>query len=94
MSNLVASLQGGGDGTGLSAEMFGFQFTLLQSTNVRTPAVYHSTLFDQNLLTLKSLCQNFQSKIFKLKVKDDIGVRAFNWHEKKYANERSSGNNI
>ena len=38
LSNLVASLQG--DGTGLSAEMFGFEsHSLPLSTKVRTPAV-------------------------------------------------------
>ena len=56
MSKLVARLQG--DGTGFSAERFGFEFALFQyQSKYECPQFYHSTLIDQNLLTLKSLCQ-------------------------------------
>ena len=76
MSNLVASLQG--DGTVLSTEWFGSMFTLFQyQPKSERQQFYQSTLFNQNILTLGSLCQNYQSKVFKIKVKDNFVARAF-----------------
>ena len=64
MSNFVVGLQG--DGTGFKAETFGFEFTLFQyQPKSERLQFYYSTSFDQNLLTLKTLCQNYQSQLFK-----------------------------
>ena len=48
-------------------------------------------LFDQKLLGLKNLRQNYQYKIFKLKFKDNIVARAFNWRENEIQKNSSSG---
>ena len=42
MSNLIAILQG--DGTGLSAEWFGFEFSNPITIKLRTPAVLFNTI--------------------------------------------------
>ena len=83
MSNFVASLQGG-DGTGSSAKVWlvlnSLYANINQSKNISN-FTHHSTLLDQTLSTLRSLFQNYPFKIFKLKFKDNIVARAFNWRE-------------
>ena len=68
-----------GDGTGLDAERFAFEFTLFQyQSKQERQQFYHSTLFDQNLSILRSLCQIYPFNISKQKFTEKIVARVFN----------------